>query len=102
LQHGAAHGAFRHLEGTSSRTVANTVGEQLAVKLDHQQGTWSEDPDAQGFYEVKTWWRSFEDFVAWTKSPAFAEAHSSRPPREMFAGPNVLEVHEIVTSTDLD
>jgi len=38
-----------------------------------------------------------DDFVAWTKSPAFAEAHSSRPPKEMFAGPNVLEVHEILT-----
>jgi len=25
----------------------------------------------------------------------------SRPPREMFAGPNVLEVHEVMTSTDL-
>ena len=36
------------------------------------------------------------------KRAAFAEAHSSRPPKEMFAGPNVLEVHEILTSTDLD
>ena len=44
----------------------------------------------------------FEDFVAWTRSPAFAEAHANRPPREMFAGPNVLEVHEVLTSTDLD
>ena len=25
-----------------------------------------------------------------------------RAPKEMFAGPNVLEVHEILTSTDLD
>jgi heme-degrading monooxygenase HmoA len=50
---------------------------------------------------VKTWWRSFEDFVAWTKSADFAAAHANRAPREMFAGPNVLEVHEVVTSTDL-
>jgi heme-degrading monooxygenase HmoA len=45
-----------------------------------------------GYYEVKTWWRSFEDFVAATQSPDFAEAHSSRPPKEMFAGPKVFEV----------
>jgi hypothetical protein len=37
-----------------------------------------------------------------TTASTFAEAHSSRPPKEMFAGPNVLEVHEILTSTDLD
>jgi heme-degrading monooxygenase HmoA len=71
------------------------------VKFSHETGGWVEDTDAQGYYEVKTWWRTLDDFIAWTKSPAFAEAHSSRPPKEMFAGPNVLEVHEILTSTDL-
>ena len=60
------------------------------------------DPEAQGYYEVKTWWRSLEDFVAWTKSESFAEAHRNRPPKEMFAGPNVLEIHEVMTSTDLE
>jgi heme-degrading monooxygenase HmoA len=60
-----------------------------------------EDPHAQGYYEVKTWWRSFEDFAAWTRSEAFAEAHRNRPPQEMFAGPNLLEVHEVFLSTDL-
>ena len=72
------------------------------VKFSTRPGTWVDDPDAQNYEEVKTWWRSFDDFVAWTQSPAFAEAQSSRPPKEMFAGPNVLEVHEILTSTDLD
>ena len=42
------------------------------------------------------------DFVAWTKSPAFAEAHNRRPPKEMFAGPNKLEIHEVFLSTDLE
>jgi len=72
------------------------------MKFEHERGTWVEDPDAQGYYEVKTWWRDFADFVAWTQSADFAEAHSNRPPREMFSGPNVLEVHEVFTSTDLD
>jgi heme-degrading monooxygenase HmoA len=70
------------------------------MKLDHDAGTWSPDPSAQGYYEVKTWWRSFDDFVAWTQSEAFGEAHRNRAPKEMFAGPNVLEIHEVFTSTD--
>ena len=28
-----------------------------------------------------------EDFVAWTRSEAFAEAQANRPPKEMFHGP---------------
>ena len=60
----------------------------------------SPDPERDAFYEVKTWWRSFDDFVAWTKSESFREAHSSRPPKEMFAGKNVLEIHEVFLSTD--
>jgi heme-degrading monooxygenase HmoA len=54
---------------------------------------------AEGFYEVKTWWRSMEDFVAWTRSEAFAEAHANRPPKEMFRGPSELDVHEVFLST---
>ena len=70
------------------------------MKLDHATGEWSEDPERESFYEVKTWWDSFEDFVAWTKGPGFAEAHSDRPPKEMFAGKNVLEIHEVFLSTE--
>lgn len=91
-----------HLVDQAPGFVRNEVHRPRAMKLDHATGEWSEDPEAQGYYEIKTWWRSFEDFVAWTKSPSFAEAHRNRPPKEMFAGPNVLEVHEILTSTDLD
>ena len=57
--------------------------------------------EAQGYYEVKTWWKSLDHFVAWTRSEAFREAHSNRPPKEMFRGPNVLEIHEVFLSTDL-
>ena len=90
-----------HLVDQSPGFVRNEVHRPKPMKLDHGSGTWAPDHKGQGYYEVKTWWRSFEDFVAWTKSPAFAEAHSSRPPAGMFAGPNVLEVHEVLTSTDL-
>lgn len=48
------------------------------------------------YYVVLTYWRSAQDFANWTASDAFREAHSNRPPKEMFAGPNVFEMHEII------
>jgi len=82
--------------------VRNEVHRPTPMKLDHASASWVPDPTAEGYYEVKTWWRSFADFEAWTKSPEFAEAHRNRAPKEMFRGPNVLEIHELVTSTDLE
>lgn len=91
-----------HLVDAHPGFIRNEVHRPTPVKLDRETGAWVPDPEAQGYYEVKTWWRSMEDFVAWTKSDSFKEAHRDRPPAEMFAGPNALEVHEIFTSTDLD
>lgn len=48
------------------------------------------------YYVVKTYWQSREDFERWTQSESFRQAHASRPPAEMFTGPNVLEIHEVV------
>jgi heme-degrading monooxygenase HmoA len=72
------------------------------MTLDHATGKWTENTEEQGYYEVKTWWQSFEDFANWTMSDSFAKAHSNRPPKEMFAGPSKLEIHELFLSTDLD
>ena len=91
-----------HLVDRAPGFVRNEVHRPKPKKFDHDSGEWREDREHQGYYEVKTWWRSFDDFVAWTNSPAFAEAHRNRPPKEMFAGPNILEVHELLTSTDLE
>ena len=91
-----------HLVDQSPGFVRNEVHRPRPMKMSHETGEWEPDPDKQAYYEVKTWWESWEDFVAWTKSESFREAHSNRPPKEMFAGRNVLEVHEIFTSTDLD
>jgi heme-degrading monooxygenase HmoA len=91
-----------HLVDRAPGFIRNEVHRPRPTRFDHDKGVWVDDPSAQGCYEVKTWWRAFEDFVAWTESPAFAEAHRSRPPREMFAGPSKLEVHEVFLSTDLD
>ena len=53
------------------------------------------------YYSVMTFWESMDAFTAWTKSDSFREAHSGpRPPKEMFSGPNVLEIHEVIMDTE--
>jgi heme-degrading monooxygenase HmoA len=89
-----------HLVDRSPGFLRNEVHRPRPMKFDREAGRWIADPEAQGYYEVKTWWRSMDDFVAWTTSPAFAEAHKDRPPREMFAGPNQMEIHEVLLSTE--
>jgi hypothetical protein len=34
------------------------------MRFDHESGAFIDDPGTQGFYEVKTWWRSIDDFTA--------------------------------------
>ena len=72
------------------------------MRFVHETGEWEAAPEKEGYYEIKTWWRSMDDFIAWTHSESFRIAHADRPPKEMFRGPSELIVHEIVTSTDLD
>ena len=89
-----------HLVDQSPGFIRNEVHRPRPVKFDHETGTFVDDPDAEGYYEVKTWWRSMDDFVGWTRSEAFAEAHANRPPKEMFRGSSSLEVHEVFLSTE--
>ena len=89
-----------HLVDQAPGFIRNEVHRPRPVKFDHESGNFVDDPDSEGCYEVKTWWRSIDDFVAWTRSDAFAEAHAKRAPAEMFRGPSVLEVHEVFLSTD--
>lgn len=91
-----------HLVDQSPGFVRNEVHRPRPMKFDRESGGWVPDPDGEAYYEVKTWWRSFEDFAAWTKSDSFREAHANRPPAEMFAGSSSLAVHELFISTDLD
>lgn len=89
-----------HLVDRARGFVRNEIHRPRPMKMDRESGQWMPDPDKAGYYEVKTWWRTFEDFVAWTKSESFAEAHRNRPPKEMFRGPNELTIHEVFLSTD--
>lgn len=91
-----------HLVDQSPGFIRNEVHRPRPVVFSHDDGKFVDDPEGGGYYEVKTWWRSFDDFEAWTRSDSFREAHSNRPPKEMFRGPNVLEVHEVFLSTDLE
>ena len=91
-----------HLVDQSPGFIRNEVHRPRPVRYDRTRGEWLPDSENPGYYEVKTWWQSFEDFTAWTKSPSFAEAHRNKAPEGMFAGPNKLIIHEVFLSTDLE
>ena len=83
-----------HLIDKSPGFVKNTILRPIRRRFDHATGAWVETQE-RGYYLVQTTWESEEDFWNWTKSESFRAAHSNRPPAEMFAGPNVLEIHEV-------
>jgi heme-degrading monooxygenase HmoA len=89
-----------HLVDQAPGFIRNEVHRPRPMKFDHESGKFVEDPAVEGYYEVKTWWRSLDDFEAWTKSEAFAKAHANRAPKEMFRGPSQLDVHEVFLTTD--
>ncbi len=91
-----------HLVDQSPGFLRNEVHRPRPMVFDRATGEWSHDDQKSGYYEVKTWWRSMDDFVAWTQSDFFRIAHSERPPKEMFSGQPELVIHEVVTSTDLE
>ena len=64
-----------HLVDQAAGFIRNEVHRPRPVRFDHEQGGFVDDPEAEGYYEVKTWWVSMDDFANWTRSPAFAEAH---------------------------
>ena len=51
-----------HLVDRAPGFVRNEVHRPRPVKFEHATGGWVQDDAAQGYYEVKTWWRDFEDF----------------------------------------
>jgi heme-degrading monooxygenase HmoA len=70
--------------------------------IDHEPGFIRNEilrPLQSDYYIVKTYWHSREDFERWTRSESFRQAHANRPPADMFTGPNVLEIHEVVQQT---
>ena len=88
-----------HLIDQSPGFIKNLVLRPVQRRFSHQTGEW-EEKEEQGFYLVQTYWESEQAFWDWTKSESFRIAHSNRPPAEMFAGSNVLEIHEVILNTE--
>jgi heme oxygenase (mycobilin-producing) len=57
-------------------------------------------PLKSDYYVVLTHWQDEQSFRAWTESAAFQEAHQNRPRSEIFAGPNVFEMHEVIQQAE--
>lgn len=75
-------------------------------KKDHR-GQWQQDDAWHGGYEVRTWWKSIEDFDAWRSSDAFRNAHgevlskegqpsAQQLPRGLVEGPPQISFHSII------
>ena len=88
-----------HLIDNSPGFIRNLVLRPVQRRFNHQTGEW-EEKEEQGYYLVQTYWESEQLFWDWTKSESFRSAHSNRPPAEMFAGPNVLEIHKVILNTE--
>lgn len=88
-----------HLIDRSPGFIKNLVLRPVQRRFNHQTGQW-EDKAEQGYYLVQTYWESEQDFWNWTNSESFRIAHSNRPTTEMFAGSSVLEIHEVILSTE--
>jgi heme-degrading monooxygenase HmoA len=88
-----------HLIDRSPGFVKNLVLRPVQRRFNHATGQL-EETEEQGYYLVQTYWETEQAFWDWTRSESFRIAHSNRPPAEMFAGPNVLEIHEVILSTE--
>ncbi len=88
-----------HLIDQSPGFVKNLILRPVQRRFNHKTGTYEEKQE-QGYYLVETHWENEQSFWDWTTSDSFRAAHSNRPPAEMFAGPNALEIHEIIQTTE--
>jgi heme-degrading monooxygenase HmoA len=88
-----------HLIDRSPGFIKNQILRPVQRHFNHRTGRWEQSTE-QGYYLVQTYWETEQAFWDWTNSESFRIAHSNRPPADMFAGPNVLEIHEVILSTE--
>lgn len=88
-----------HLIDRSPGFIKNQILRPVQRRFNHRTGSWEVSTE-QGYYLVQTYWETEQAFWDWTNSESFRAAHSNRPPAEMFAGPNVLEIHDVILSTE--
>jgi heme-degrading monooxygenase HmoA len=75
--------------------IRNEVHRPRPMKFDAACGQYVPDQSQQAYYEVKTWWRSFQDYEDWTRSAAFARVQDSDVPKKMQAAMKSIDVHEV-------
>ena len=72
--------------------IRSELHRPCALRFERALGQFLPEAKPTGRYEVKTWWRTLQDFEDWTTSPA---SGSQRALREAFIGPESLAVHEV-------
>ena len=94
----AFEGRFRHSMSGIEKSpgfVKNLILRPVSRRYDAKTGAYRESEE-RGCYLVQTYWETEEAFWNWTASDSFRAAHRDRPPPEMFAGRNVLEIHQLI------
>jgi heme-degrading monooxygenase HmoA len=75
--------------------LRNELHRPCALRFEQALGQFVPEAARSVRYEVKTWWRSLQDFEDWTQSPAFAQSASRRALHDTFIGRETLDVHEV-------
>jgi heme-degrading monooxygenase HmoA len=77
--------------------IRNEVLRPCGLRFDPARGQFVPDPRRARRYELKTWWRSLQDFEDWAQNlDGSARAGSvQRALRETFVAAETLEVHEV-------
>ncbi|MEO8179495.1 MAG: antibiotic biosynthesis monooxygenase [Deltaproteobacteria bacterium] len=75
--------------------IRNEVHRPCALRFEQKLGQFVSEAKRSLSYEVKTWWRSLQDFEDWTQTPAFAQGDLRRALHETFIGAESLDVHEV-------
>jgi heme-degrading monooxygenase HmoA len=77
--------------------LRNEVLRPCALSFDPGQGQFVPAPRRTLQYELKTWWRSLQDFEDWAQNldGAARAGSAQRTLRETFIAAESLEVHEV-------
>lgn len=75
--------------------IRNEVHRPCALRYEQGRGQFVPQDSSAAQYEVKTWWRSLEDFEDWTQGPATQSGAARQVLRETFLRAEQLDVHEV-------
>lgn len=75
--------------------LRNEVHRPCAIRFEQSRGQFVPEQRSAAQYEVKTWWRSLEDFEDWTQGPAFQTQAGRHALQDTFTRAERLDVHEV-------